>query len=454
MNRTRQLSLRARVALITACIVAVAIAAISTVAWVITRDRLHTQLDRALIELIPPVDAPPPPGMPVPNIEWLCRTLPADQGIQRFLEGIQLLRADGSSCTPSGVDPVETSAQDLSVQTTALRDGQTRSRKPVRVLLRPFGNGNVLAVSRSLTEIENTLTELREMLILASLLGGALGAAASLLLTRRAIEPVTRLTAAAEEIARTEDLQLPDTVSGRDEVGRLGHAFAAMIAALQESRRRQHALVTDAAHELRTPMTSLRTNIDLLARSEQTGRLLPTEQRKEILDRLQAQSGEFADLVTELVALARDERDLAREKVSVHTVIDRAVRRARSRARDHHFDIHCLPWTVVGDAAALERTVLNLLDNAVKFSPAASTVRLRSEPGWITVSDQGPGLAEKHRTEAFERFWRAPDARALPGSGLGLAIVADTVTAHEGTVSFEPPADGQGACVRIELPLA
>lgn len=454
MSRPRRLSLRARVALSTACIVAVAIATISTVAWVTTRDRLHTQLDQALVELIPPVDTPPPPDLPPLNIEWLCRTSAPDHGIQRFLEGVQLLRANGSSCTPSEVDPVATSAHDQKVHTTTLRDGQTRSGKPVRVLLQPVDNGNVLVVSRSLTEIEATLAGLRDMLVLVSVLGGALAAAASLLLTRRAVAPVTQLTTAAEEIARTEHLQLPDIVSGRDEVGRLGRAFAAMITALQESRRRQRELVTDAAHELRTPMTSLRTNIDLLARSERTGRPIPAEHRTKIIDRLQAQAVEFGDLVTELVVLARDEHELAREKIDVHTVIDRAVRRARSRARDHHFDIHRRPWTVIGDAAALERTVLNLLDNAVKFSPATSTVTVRSEPGWITVSDQGPGLPEEHRTHAFERFWRAPDARALPGSGLGLAIVADTVTAHAGTVRFEAPPSGRGACIRIELPLA
>lgn len=454
MTGTRRLSLRTRVALSTACIAAVAIAGISFVAWMTTRDRLHAQLDQTLVALVPPVGSQPPPDVPLPNIEWLCRTSSAHQGLQRFLEGIQVLRTDGRSCTPYGVDAVVTTGQDHQVRTTTLRDGQTRSGKAVRVLLQPVDSGNVLVASRSLAEIEDTLTGLRQMLIVVSLLGVVLAAAASLLLTRRAIAPVTRLTAAAEEIARTEDLQLPDAVAGHDEVGRLSRAFGAMIAALQESRRRQRALVTDAAHELRTPLTSLRTNVDLLARSERTGRPIPAERRAKIIDRLQAQADEFGDLVTELVVLARDERELAHEKVGVHTVIDRAVRRARSRSRDHHFDIHCQKWTVVGDAAAVERTVLNLLDNAVKFAPAATTVRVRSEPGWITVSDHGPGLDEEHRTHAFERFWRAPDARALPGSGLGLAIVADTVAAHGGTVRFETPADGQGACVRIALPVA
>jgi two-component system sensor histidine kinase MprB len=197
---------------------------------------------------------------------------------------------------------------------------------------------------------------------------------------------------------------------------------------------------------------SAASNIDLLARSERTGRALPAGQHTKILEQLQTQAHEFSDLVTELVVLARDERELRREPVDLAAVIDRAARRAATRASDHTFDVQHESWSVTGDAGALERTVLNLLDNAVKFSPADSTITVRSQPGWITVTDEGPGLPETHRQQVFERFWRAPGARALPGSGLGLAIVADTVAAHGGTVRFVPSPDGRGATVRIELP--
>jgi two-component system sensor histidine kinase MprB len=131
-------------------------------------------------------------------------------------------------------------------------------------------------------------------------------------------------------------------------------------------------------------------------------------------------------------------------------VIDRAVTRARSRAHDHVFDVDSSEWSIVGDAGALERSVLNLLDNAVKFSPASSTITVRSRQGWLTVSDEGPGLPFEHRQSAFERFWRAPDARGLPGSGLGLAIVADIVAVHGGSVRFVPRP--RGASVRVDLP--
>jgi len=397
---------------------------------------LSSQLDKSLLASTPP-----------PRIKIRCDLGVPAEGLRQVLQGVQTLTLDGPSCAPPGVDPVVTSAADF-VTTPTFRDGVTESGAEARVLLQPIGTGEVLVLSRSKAEITSTLTTLAGVLVAVSVFGALLVAGTGLWLTRRALAPMERLTATAEHIARTEDLTTPITVDGQDEVGRLGRAFTSMTAALAESRRRQKDLVDDAAHELRTPLTSLRTNIDLLVRSERTGRELP--QRAEVLDRLQAQSEEFSDLVTELVVLARDDGELASDPVDVAGVIDRAVTRARSRAHDHVFDVDRAEWSIVGDAGALERSVLNLLDNAVKFSPAGSAITVRSKPGWLTVSDEGPGVPFEHRTSVFERFWRAPGARGLPGSGLGLAIVADVVAAHAGSVRFVPRP--RGASVRVDLP--
>ncbi|MCR3752704.1 HAMP domain-containing sensor histidine kinase [Lentzea californiensis] len=428
--------LRGKLALITAFVVAVAIAGISVVTWLTTEHNLRTQLDRSLLASVPP-----------PRIQIRCDEGVPAEGLRQVLQGIQTLSRNGLTCAPPGVDPVVTSSADF-VTAPVLRDGVTESGAEARVALQPMSTGEVLILSRSTAEIDTTLTTLAGVLAAVSICGVLLVTGTGLWLTRRALAPMERLTEAAEHIARTEDLTTPVTVDGHDEVGRLGRAFTSMTAALAESRRRQRDLVNDAAHELRTPLTSLRTNIDLLVRSERTGRALP--QRAEVLDRLQAQSQEFGDLVTELVVLARDDRELASEPVGVAGVIDRAVERARSRAHDHLFDVDHAEWSVAGDAGALERSVLNLLDNAVKFSPARSTITVRSRPGWLTVSDEGPGVPFEHRSSAFERFWRAPDARGLPGSGLGLAIVADVVAVHGGSVRFVPRP--RGASVRVDLP--
>ncbi|MEU0531058.1 sensor histidine kinase [Amycolatopsis tolypomycina] len=443
--------LRSRVALITAVIVAFAIASISTVTYVSTQHNLRAQLDETLLGGWPPPGARDP-AVPKPDLADLCRAVNGSRPLQRFLEGVQLIKADGTACTPPGVDAVVLDPADRATRSVALRDGHTESGAPVRVLLGPAGDGNVLVISRSLADVESTLSGLRNVLVVVSVLGAALAAAAGLVLTRRTLEPMARLTGAAEEIARTQDLDIPVAVSGRDEVGRMGRAFAAMTGALAESRRRQRALVSDAAHELRTPLTSLRTNIDLLARSERTGRPLAVAQRARTLDRLQVQAEELGDLVTELVVLARDEHELEHADVAMPAVVRQAVRRASSRARDHEFDVENAEWRVRGDAGALERMVLNLLDNAIKFSPAGSVITVRSVPGRIAVADLGPGISPDHREAAFERFWRAPEARSLPGSGLGLAIVADIAAAHGGRARFDEPEDGQGALVVVELP--
>ncbi|MFC3891433.1 sensor histidine kinase [Lentzea rhizosphaerae] len=439
--------LRGKLALITACVVAVAIGGISVITWIVTDHNLRSQLDKSLLASLPPrISQPPLPGE-MRGFRLRCDEGVPNEGLQQVLQGIQTLSPGGRTCAPPGVDPVVTSDTDF-VATTTYRDGVTRSGAEARVLLQPLDNGDVLILSRSVAEINGTLTTLAGVLAAVAVLGALLVAGLGLWLTRRALAPMERLAQTAEHIARTEDLTTPITVSGQDEVGRLGRAFTSMTAALAESRRRQRDLVNDAAHELRTPLTSLRTNIDLLVRSERTGRELPG--RGEVLDRLQAQSQEFSDLVTELVVLARDDRELASVPVDVAGVVDRAVKRARSRAHEHVFDVDRSKWSVMGDAGALERSVLNLLDNAVKFSPASSTITVRSRPGWLTVSDEGPGLPFEHRQSAFERFWRAPDARGLPGSGLGLAIVADIVAVHGGSVQFVPRP--RGASVRVDLP--
>ncbi|OIQ73188.1 signal transduction histidine-protein kinase/phosphatase MprB [mine drainage metagenome] len=138
------------------------------------------------------------------------------------------------------------------------------------------------------------------------------------------------------------------------------------------------------------------------------------------------------------------------ETVRLDDVVRRAVERA-SRRGDHELLVDLEPWELDGDATALERAVLNVLDNAVKFSPPGSAVRLRLTDGTLTVEDAGPGISEQDRSRVFDRFWRSEHARGMPGSGLGLAIVADTVAQHGGAVAAST-APGGGALVTLSLP--
>ncbi|MFD2420991.1 HAMP domain-containing sensor histidine kinase [Amycolatopsis pigmentata] len=446
----RRLLLRRRIALVTGLIVATAILVVSGVAWLVTEHNLRSELDQTLLERMPPPTSVN--ARTLPRFEALC-TNPNAPALQRFVEGLELLKSDGTVCAPPSQDRVVVAPGDGTVTGPTLRDGITVSGAPVRVLAYPLGAGQVVLISRSLADIERSLSHLRDALMVAALVSVALAGTIALVLARAALVPVERLTETVERIARTEDLETPVDVTGRDETGRLARAFSAMTAALSDSRRRQRDLVADAAHELRTPLTSLRTNVELLARSEEHGRPLAADVRAKIMTSLRSQTVEFSELVQELVVLARDERELSRDVVDVTDVVDAAVQRASSRAGGHHFDVRVSPWHVIGDATALERVVLNLLDNAVKFSPAGSTITVRSEAGRLTVQDEGPGVAAENRAHAFDRFWRSPEARGMPGSGLGLSIVASTVTAHGGTVAMPEPPDGRGCLVRVELPV-
>jgi two-component system sensor histidine kinase MprB len=277
---------------------------------------------------------------------------------------------------------------------------------------------------------------------------------------RAGLVPVQRLTQAVEDVAVTMDLNQPIPVHGVDEIARLGQSVNSMLGAIDASKRAQRTLVEDAGHELRTPLTSIRTNIALLLAVERQPELahrLPPEERVKLLRDLDAQVTELAALTTELVELAREETTReAVEPVELTEVIEAAINRVRIRALGLTFTTDLQPVTVQGRPGELERMVLNVLDNAAKWSPPGTTVHteLRSDgPAWyrIAVTDNGPGIDEADRPHVFDRFYRAAAARSMPGSGLGLAIVAQTAAQHGGTVTAEPR-NPHGTVITIRLP--
>jgi two-component system sensor histidine kinase MprB len=307
--------------------------------------------------------------------------------------------------------------------------------------------GLALVLAQSLESQQQTLARLGLVMLLFGLAGVIAAAAAGWAVARNGLRPVRRLTAAVEGIAETEDLR-PLPVEGDDEIARLAGAFNSMLIALAASRDRQRQLVADAGHELRTPLTSLRTNLDLLA---QAGRDLPEEARVELLDDVRAQIEELTTLIGDLVELARDD-PMPAVVATVHLddIVDRALARVRRRAPSLSFEADVEPWSVVGDAAALERAVTNLFDNAAKWSPPDGVVRVRLAAGELTVDDEGPGIAQEDLTHVFERFWRSDESRSMPGSGLGLAIVAQVVDRHSGSVAAgESPAGGARLTIRL-----
>lgn len=330
-----------------------------------------------------------------------------------------------------------------------------------RVLATHLPNGNSLLLAKSMAPTSELLGRLGTVLFIVGGVGVAVAAIAGGAVARAGLRPVARLTQAAERVARTDDLR-PIPVIGTDELARLTEAFNMMLRALAESRERQARLVTDAGHELRTPLTSLRTNVELLMASMAPGApRLPENEMAELRADVIAQIEELSTLVGDLVDLTRDDAGIViHESVDIAEVVDRSLERVRRRRNDIEFDVSCSPWLVYGDGAGLGRAVLNLLDNAAKWSPPGGRVGVRLaqiDPMYaeLVVSDQGPGIPPQERALVFERFYRSTSARAMPGSGLGLAIVKQVVLKHGGTVRVEdavPGGEPPGTAMHVVLP--
>jgi len=330
-----------------------------------------------------------------------------------------------------------------------------------RVLAIHLPNGSSLLISKSLAPTDAVMTKLRWVLLLVGGLGVAVAAVAGAMVTRAGLRPVARLTEAAERVARTDDLR-PIPVFGSDELARLTEAFNLMLRALAESRERQARLVTDAGHELRTPLTSLRTNVELLMASMEPGAPpLPEQEMVDLRADVLAQIEELSTLVGDLVDLTRyDAGEVVHEPVDMSEVVDRCLERVRRRRNDIQFDVEVIPWQVYGDSGGLSRAVLNLLDNAAKWSPSGGRVGVRMRQldaayAELVVSDNGPGIPPHERNLVFERFFRSASARAMPGSGLGLAIVKQVVLKHGGALRVEdtiPGGQPPGTSMYVLLP--
>ncbi|MBL7495419.1 HAMP domain-containing histidine kinase [Frankia sp. CNm7] len=329
-----------------------------------------------------------------------------------------------------------------------LREQDIDSDRPLRLALQ---------LARPMDDVTQTLRDLGLIMLVVGVIGVLGSMLAGLLVARAALKPVDAAADAAEHVARTQDLSALIPVTGTDEIARFAVSLNSMLRALEASKARQRQLIDDASHELRTPLTSLRTNVELLIRSEANPtRALPAADRTALLHDVDAQMRELTGLVSELVELARDEAPVEEiERFDLAGVVEAAVTRARRRAtvKGIVIELTAEPSWVDGRPNMLERAVTNLLDNAVKFSPADSTVRVHTAAGEVVVSDEGPGIAPADRPHVFERFYRSTDARSLPGSGLGLAIVADAAHTHGGTVTAGQDPGG-GARLRLWLPVA
>jgi len=444
----RRMSLRTRVTALAAVLVGSAVALVSLAGYFTVRTSLYDQLDTTLLQRADSLRSTLANAEQLGVIpESFFSAADIRVGLLDGRTGQSFVGGDMSM----GLDELAVARGELpqSLRTDRARD--------LRVAAVPAGPGTALVVAQGLGATRATLARLGLVFALVGGAGVLLAAAAGTAVAQGGLRPVQRLTEATERIARTGDLQ-PIAISGDDELARLTGSFNSMLSALAESQERQRRLVADAGHELRTPLTSLRTNLELLAASDRPDAPSLSEQdRKEISDDVRAQVEELSTLVGDIVELAREDApQVVHEPVELLEVVERALARAARRAPGIHFEVNLMPWSLLGDANALERAVLNLLDNAAKWSPAAATVTVRLAPtgrgtAAVDVADTGPGIAEADLPYIFERFYRSSDARTLPGSGLGLAIVAQVVARHGGTVKVSRRPAG-GTLMTLELP--
>jgi two-component system sensor histidine kinase MprB len=478
-DKLHRLSLHARVTLLAAVAVGLAVAFVSLSAYFTVRQQMYRNLDHSLVDRAG--SAAKSPVLTNPSV--IMNITPETLGLSDIRIGLltanrQVFAGPSNYAPPWGPAELQVAQTqgEPSVRTFGSRQGPHYRvvAVPAQVCPVPVSPGvpcpedkqpAALVVAQSLAPIDRTLHNLGIVLWAVGLLGVIGAALAGNAIAQNGLRPLAGLTREAERIARTEDLR-PIPVTGSDEISRLAQAFNAMLAALARSQDRQRRLVGDAGHELRTPLTSIRTNLDLLAQADKQGGLA-AEDRQQLLDDVRAQMDELTTLIGDLTELARDTPQVPNaELIELSNVVEDAVIKVRRRAPGIEWDVQLTPFPVWGDERLLGRAVTNLLDNAAKYSspddPALAragrrtvggSVTVRLLDGVLTVTDSGPGIAEADLPHVFERFYRSSEARSRPGSGLGLAIVKHAAEQHGGMIYARnaPPA---GAEFTLWLPHA
>ncbi|MSQ24233.1 MAG: HAMP domain-containing histidine kinase [Chloroflexi bacterium] len=455
--------IRLRLAILNATVLAGAIFLLSTFSYAQVSRNLAESLDESLrtqgdnlgtlfaarAGLPSPTDQRiiPQPGV-FSSPSFLVQVLDPEGAVVERSSGL------GNRLLPVNPEAVRTAGNGEAVYETVILDGQS-----VRLFTAPlFADEEFIGyiqVARSLQAAEQALNFLRSTLIPAGAALIAVAVAVAWWLAGASLNPLSRITRAAGEIALSGRLDRRlEQLKTRDEVADLTATFNRMMDRLEGAFAAQRRFVADASHELRTPLTIIRGNIETLRRS---GSVTHPEMR-EALDDVVAETERMTRLVGGLLALARADagHELTRTVVSLNEVVDKVYREVLLSADHVDFILGRIePIQVRGDADALKQLLLILVDNGLKYTPAGGTVTLelerRAETACLQVADTGLGISADDLPNIFDRFFRSAAARGREGTGLGLSIARWIAEAHGGRITVKS-AVGAGSSFTVEIP--
>ena len=381
---------------------------------------------------------------------------------------VQIMTPDGTVVSSSE----NLGTQTLSVDSSALNrvnegdsvfSNSVVSSVPLRTYTAPLMARDqivgVIMVAQSIQPVLDTLRRLGTLLVIGILGGLAFASIVGALLARSALAPIDRMTQSAHGIANAGDLtrriEQPKT---RDEVGRLASTFNEMLTRIEQLFRSQQRFVADMSHELRSPLTTIRGNLDLLKR----GAFENNEEREVSLAAIDSESARMQRMVQDLLLLAQADAgvEIRKQPVELDTLLLDVYRQTRMTAKGIKVSLGNEDQAqVLGDPDRLKQLFINLVDNAIKYTPNGGEVTLAFERDteWVrvAVADTGPGIPAQDLPKIFDRFYRVDKARAREngGTGLGLAIVKWIVDAHGGKIAVKSNL-GKGTTFTVWLPLA
>jgi heavy metal sensor kinase len=347
---------------------------------------------------------------------------------------------------------------------STFESARIRGESPIRLLTVPIRRGgiliNIVQVGTSLHAVEQSLRRLLAVFLVATPLALLIALAGGWFLARRALKPVEVMTQAAQRIASGDLSQRLTEPPSSDEIGRLAATFNEMIARLDASFRQVRQFSADASHELRTPLTVMKGETELALRRDR-----PPEDYRQVLESALEEIDRMTQIVDELLFLSRadlGEVKMETRPVSLDGLVEDIQRQATVLGQDRQIQVtigSLEPVTVTGDELRLRELILNLVDNAVKYSHPGGKVEISltrdGKAARLTVTDAGIGIPAGAQARVFDRFYRTDEARAhsKKGTGLGLAICKWIVESHDGRIEVQS-APGQGSRFTVILPLS